>query len=265
MLPEVASIFAGRAWITVILSLLLATPARAIDDRADIDPNEPVSQSRPVAWKLTAGSYSETGGAPHGVDLNLRGNTERHTFWVGHYRRGGEFDQTRAGLERQQSLPLGRLLLSGQIASHGFIGGSLTWDAPLDSGERWSGLIGFGRTNLKPYVNLNFDPNDSILVGAAWRPDAATQITFFQVRDDRLDTGQRVTHLVMRRGFEDGQRITIDLSRRVGREVPGAELRRGTGLAVTWDRDVWFVRLARDPGASFNRADMTRIALGLRF
>ncbi len=248
-----------------MLVLLLAVPAHAIDDRADIEPNEPVDSRRPVAWKLTGGAYRESGGTPDAADLNLRGNTERYAFWVGHYRRGTEFEQTRLGFEHQQPLPLGRLLLSAQVASRGFLGGSFTWEVPLDPAGRWSALAGLGRTNRRPYVNLNYDPNDSILLGGSWRLDASTQFTLFQVRDDRLDTGQRVTHFVVRRALEGGQRVTLDLFRRVGREEVGAALRRGTGAALTWDHDPWFIRVARDPGASFSAADMTRVAVGLRF
>lgn len=236
----------------------------AIDDRADIDPNEPVSANKPVAWKLTAGRYRETGERP-GQDLNLRGNTERHTFWIGHYRRGPDFEQTRAGLERQIAIPLGRVILSAQGATGGFLGGSATWEASASDDAPVFGLVGFGRTNLKPYVNLNFDPNDSILFGGGWRVDAAGQLTIFRIQDDRLDTGQQVTHLVYRRAIEGRSRITVDLFHRRGRESSDAPMRRGDGIAITWDLDRWFVRLARDPGANFTRTDVTRIGLGLRF
>jgi hypothetical protein len=46
-----------------------------------------------------------------------------------------------------------------------------------------------GRTNLKDYFNLNFDPNDAILIGAGTRAIQHTTLSAFQIRDDRLGTG----------------------------------------------------------------------------
>ena len=58
---------------------------------------------------------------------------------------------------------------------------------------------------------LNYDPNDAITLGAGTRAIENTELALFQVRDDRLHTGQRVTHMVVRRSFEAEQRITLDL------------------------------------------------------
>ena len=59
--------------------MLLCTPLLAIDDRADIEKNEPVSAQQPIAWKLTPSAYSETA-ARSAADINLRGNREIDTF-----------------------------------------------------------------------------------------------------------------------------------------------------------------------------------------
>ena len=90
-------------------------------------------------------------------------------------------------------------------------------------------------------------------------------MTLYQVRDDRLGTGQRVTHLVWRGKAGDKSRITVDLFRREGRSDADSEFFRATGLALTWDREPWFIRLARDPKANFTASDMTRLAIGVRF
>lgn len=254
----------AKAWALALALLVSTAPALAIDDRADTDPNEPVSPEKPVAWKLMAGQYRETG-ERDAFDLNLRGNTDRHTFWIGHYQRGSDLEQTRAGFERQQPFALGRLILSAQAASKGFLGGSVTWEASAAEDDGVFGLLGFGRTNRRPYVNLNFDPNDSVLVGGGWRIDAASQLTLFQIWDDRLGTDQRVTHLVFRRTLEGNSRLTFDVFHRRGREAAGMPMRKGDGISLTYDFDRWFARIARDPGANFTEADMTRIAVGMRF
>ena len=157
-----------------------------------------------------------------------------------------------------------KLILSGQYTSRGFIGASTTMEFGA-AASPWFGLVGLGRTNTKPYYNLNFDPNDSTLIGTGWRPDASTVASLYQIRDDRLDTGQRVTHLVVRRKTGRLTRITLDLFERAGRAAPEADLFRATGAALTYDHEPWFVRVAWDPKAGFTASDMTRLAIGMRF
>jgi hypothetical protein len=244
--------------------ILASSPTQAIQDRADIEPNDPVSVRHPIAWKLTPNLYHETAGRS-AADINLRGNREEDVFWIGQYQRGTEFQQMRVGYERQYPLPFGRVIASGQYAWRGFLGVSATLELSNGKEAPYFGLLGLGRTNLKPYYNLNFDPNDSTLLGAGWRPDRTTLVTLYQVRDDRLRTEQRVTHLVLRRQMGELARLTVDLFRRAGRSDPDSEFFHGTGVTLTYDQEPWFVRLAWDPKANFTASDMTRLALGIRF
>ena len=112
----------AKCWWGLAL-MLLGTPLLAIDDRADIERNEPVSAQQPIAWKLTPSAYSETA-ARSAADINLRGNREIDTFWLGHYQRGSEFQQTRAGYERQWAMPLGRIIGSVQGRVSAPLGGA---------------------------------------------------------------------------------------------------------------------------------------------
>jgi len=247
------------------LAFVWASAAMAIEDRADNDPSEP-DEDGTIAWKLTATHLHETA-LRSAFDLNLRGNEGANTFWIGHYQRGTEFRQTRAGYERQLEIPIGRIIASAQLATHGFAGGSIT--AELGKGAAFA-LAGWGRTNLKTYYNLNFDPNDSILLGAGWRAAKDTVVTLYQLHDDRLDTGQRVTHLVLRTKPDRRTRWTVDLFHKRGHstDVDDAgerQLFRGTGLAVAYDFDRYFVKAAWDPKVNFTNSDMLRLAGGLRF
>ena len=250
--------------IVVAVVILASSTTQAIQDRADVEPNDPVSVAHAIAWKLTPNVYHETAGRS-AVDINLRGNREDDVFWIGQYQRGTEFQQTRVGYERQYPLPFGRIIASGQYASHGFVGGSATLELSNGKEAPYFGLLGFGRTNLKPYYNLNFDPNDSILLGAGWRPNNATLMTLYQIRDDRLRTEQRVTHLVLRKQTSAQSRLTVDLFQRTGRSDPDSELFHGTGITLTYDQEPWFFRLALDPHANFTASNMTRLAVGIRF
>lgn len=87
----------------------------------------------------------------------------------------------------------------------------------------------------------------------------------FRVQDNRLHTGQKVTHLVWRYAVAERRRWTVDLSRKQGRASADADPVSGTALSITFDYDDIFFRLARDRKVNFSDDDQTRISLGLRF
>jgi hypothetical protein len=235
--------------------LAFAAEAPAIDDRAEAARGEAPASQDGTTYKLTP-TYYRTTSQPDAYDLNLRGNRDAHTFWVGYYRRHEEFQQLRLGYENSLQIPFGRVVPSIQYASRGFLGGSVT----AEIGERHFGLLGWGRTNLRDYYNLNFDPNDSVLVGAGTRALPRTTLSAFQIRDDRLGTGQRVTHFVMRAKPDEKTRWTVDVFHK-----RDAEDVRGTGASVTYDFGPHFARVASDPHVNFTRDHMVRVALGTRF
>ena len=158
-------------------------------------------------------------------------------------------------------MPFGKVVPSIQYATRGFLGGSVT----AEIGDHYFGLLGLGRTNLKDYFNLNFDPNDSTLIGIGTRALPGTTLTAYQVRDDRLGTGQRVTHFVARIETEPKRRWTVDVFHKAGRSPDDGEWVRGTGASVTYDFDRYFARLTSDPRVNFTHDNMLRVALGIRF
>lgn len=211
------------------------------------------------AFKLAIGDYrySDRG---DGHDLNLRWRHADTDVWIGAYRDPVFGAQFRTGADT--SLPLrgsATLQPSLQIASGGFVGGSLNFQI----GDPWFALAGLGRTNLKPYFNLNFDPNDAITAAIGWHGDNGRTVSLMLVADDRLHTGQRDWHLYGRWPLSEDLRVTLDLLRKTG-EGDGGYV-RGWGWSATLDFPAWFVRLARDPKQNFSTQDATRIALGVRF
>lgn len=223
---------------------------------------ETPSKEEQIAWKLTPTYYSSTGQVP-AWDVNLRGNTDTQTWWAGYYRRQEEFSQLRLGYERPMEFSFAKVVPSFQYATRGFLGGSVN----AEIGERYFGVLGWGRTNLKDYYNLNFDPNDAITLGFGTRALPKTVLTLFQIRDDRLDTGQRVTHLVARIRPDERTRWTLDAFHKSGRpdSDPASERVRGTGATVTYDFGRYFVRVASDPYVNFSSSHMVRVAFGMRF
>lgn len=211
-------------------------------------------------WKLTAGVYRYRDDRGH--DVNLRWQHEDVHAWLGAYedRRVGR--QWRGGLDGSWAAAGGwSVLPSLQAASGGFLGGSATlqFDAAT-----WFGLVGWGRTNLKPYFNLNADPNDAVTLGAGWRGHDGRLLSTTWVADDRLHTGQRHWHLTARWPTGERQRFTVDLLRKRGQGEDGWV--QAWGWTATYDAPGgWFVRCARDPKQNFSRQDATRLSLGTRW
>ena len=237
-------------------------PAWAIDGRGEVGQDREAAppSGEKITYKFTPTAYFTTNETP-AYDLNLRGNRDVRTAWIGFYRRADEFQQLRLGYETALELPFGRLVPSLQYATRGFLGGSVT----AEVGERNFGLLGWGRTNLRDYFNLNFDPNDSVLIGSGTRALPDTTLTLFQIRDDRLGTGQRVTHMTARIKSGDERRWTVDVFHKEGRPSDGGDWVRGTGVTVTYDFGRYFARVASDPHVNFSNDHMLRVALGWRF
>ncbi len=262
MIP--ALLHQGLPWRILLAGFLFAAVhcAHALDEAGDAEAEMSQAKDEKVAYKVTPTWYATTN-EPSALDVNLRGNRNDDTAWIGVYRRGEEFQQGRLGYERTLQLPGGRVTGSAQYATRGFIGGSVQ----AEFGGRAFGILGFGRTNLKPYFNLNFDPNDAITFGGGFRLSKATVITLFQVRDDRSSLGQRITHLVLRTRPDERSRITLDIFHKSGWNADDDALRplRGTGAGLTVDYDQYFARVVWDPKVNFSNNDMVRIAAGVRF
>lgn len=248
----------------VIFALLAALTASLPASADSSRPGEGASGNQDFTFKLTP-SYYATSNQTGATDLNLRAHFGNHAVWLGYYRRGDEFEQTRSGYEYTASLPYLKIIPSLQIASHGFVGGSLNAEIGENLPLGLYGLLGFGRTNRKDYYNLNFDPNDSAVYGLGSRFLPQHNLSLFTVRDNRLHTEQRITHLVWRYTPDSRQRWTVDLSDKHGRPAADEDSIAGTGLSVTYDFATYFVRLAREQHVNFSSDIMTRATLGMRF
>ena len=219
----------------------------------------PTKESDKPANKLTLGSYhfSETGTA---LDINLRHSNDFGNTWLGYYNsvRRDEH-QGRAGWDNTiESGPL-RITPSAQIASHRYF----VWSVNIETGETWFVGAGFGRTNLKPNWNLNFDPNDSYALSAGRRWTDGGSISLQWVRDDRKNPDQRHLHAIYRKPLAGGERVTVDVLRKQGL-VNDAMIRK-LGATFTYDWPRVFVRLAYDPKVNFTVENMWRLVIGTRF
>jgi hypothetical protein len=245
-------------WVACLFSvcgaLASANPAHA--DPLAPSAGEP-SATHP-AYKLTAGWY---GFSDHtaGWDLNLRRSAEIGNAWVGYFRLADQsITQWRTGWDNSYGTTV-RFSPSLQFATHGFVGGSIQ----LETGVPWFAGAGLGRTNLRPYWNLNFDPNDAYTLSAGHRsPD--NQLFMVQlVRDNRQNPDQRHLHFVYRQPLAGGERLTVDALYKTGL-VGDARIRRW-GLSLTYDWPRFFAHVAWDPNTNFTPLDSLRLSIGTRF
>jgi hypothetical protein len=233
--------------VASLLSLaMLATAARADDDDA-----------RP--YKFTFGDYRYSDGHD-GQDANLRWRQNDTSAWIGAYRDPDFGTQARTGFDTALALGGTAVLQpSLQAATRGFFGGSVN----LQIGDPFFAVAGWGRTNLKSYFNLNFDPNDALTLSVGWHGEHDRTVSLSVIADDRLHTGQRDWHLYGRWPVSTDLRLTLDLLRKTGEGDSGPV--NAWGWSATADFPTWFLRLARDPKQNFSAQDATRLAAGLRF
>jgi len=210
-------------------------------------------------YKLTVADYRYDAGYS-GQDVNLRWRRDGTDLWIGVYHDPVFGSQWRTGADTSVALGPGiSVQPSLQAATQGFVGASLA----VQAGDPVFASLGWGRTNLRPYFNLNFDPNDAVTASVGWHDSDERAVSLTLVADDRLHTGQRDWHLTARWPLGDQVRITADLLYKSGLGDGGPV--RGWGWTFNWDIARWFVRLARDPKQNFSTQDVTRLAAGVRF
>jgi hypothetical protein len=211
------------------------------------------------SMKLTAGHYVYSGGVGSN-DINLRNTSSLGNIWAGYYESRARAEaQLRGGWDHTYSLNVLRLSPSVQAASMGFA----SFSAQAEVGDSWFVGTGLGRTNLRPYSNLNFDPNDSWMMSAGKRSAEGEVYYLQQIRDNRLNPDQRHLHAYYRTPLNNGDRITVDLLYKTGL-VANTQIHKW-GLSASYAWTQFFVTLAYDPKVNFTTDNMFRTSAGFRF
>ena len=232
---------------SLLLSLLAGAAHAGDDTPAKID------------YKLT-GSYYSAADGNDARDLNVRASYGVSNAWLGQYRDQQGFVQERLGGDTRVDLGPARLTINPEFGSGGYAGLS----ASAEVGGDTYAILGLSRTNLRPFYNLNFDPGDAITWGIGSRAVARTELALYQVRDNRLGSGQQVSHLSWRYRPDDDQRLTIAASYKSGQTEDSVFI-RGYGLSVGYDYKDYFFRIGREQHANFSPVPMSRFGVGLRF
>jgi hypothetical protein len=89
--------------------------------------------------------------------------------------------------------------------------------------------------------------------------------SLYRVQDNRLNTGQAITHLVWRDMYSVGHRFSVDAFHKRGEIDTGAIIHNKFGLGVGYDNGPWGVRLAYDPYVNFSSQRMIRLSGTFRF
>lgn len=215
-------------------------------------------------YKFTTGYYAATGGGlprDHGLDLNLRRSANAGNTWLAWYRSPvQDVSQPRAGWDNTfEVTPTWRVQPSVQMASGGFVGGSVF----AETGQHWVAGAGFGRTNLRPYVNLNFDPNDAWMASLGYRWNSQQSLILQVVRDNRNNPDQQNMHLVYRLPMPHGERLVVDVISKSG--TVEDQFVRKSGLSIGYDWPSLFMHVAYDPYVNFTPQNMWRVSVGTRF
>jgi hypothetical protein len=121
-----------------------------------------------------------------------------------------------------------------------------------------------GRTNLGPYWNLGFDPNDYVQFGAGYHDLSGNTVLAYAIRDNRLSTGQTNTHVFFRRYLPNSWRLTIDVVSERGNGDAGLVV-NAWAVSVDVDWRQWFLRVAEDPHVNYTPDRQLRVATGVRF
>ncbi len=228
----------------------------ALSAGADEDNDNEEAKAR---YKATASLYSTN--AYTSQDLNLRRSMGDQEVLLGWYEDSTHYKQVRASYERDDKNGSLKLTSSLQIAGRGFIGGYVR----AEVGEDWKAIGGISRTNLKEFANINFDPNDAITYGIGYEDKTRGDVSLYRVKDDRVNKGQQVDHLLVHIPGPGNNKTTLDLSSRNGPAQDGQSKINSVGFGITQDWSLYFIRLTFDPKVNFTPENMTRISMGKYF
>jgi hypothetical protein len=218
----------------------------------------PVERSDDLLWKATASAYLVSGHVSG--DANLRRQVGPVFAWVGLFHDPGIDTVARVGAEYDWRRGPVLVVPTIVLATNGLQAGQLY----AELGSTNYVIAGFSRTNLRPYYNLSFDPNESVQLGLGRHLSRFDRVYAFTIFDVRLHTGQQDTHLVWRHRLGGTAGLTLDGLYKSGRTDSGRYV-HALGLGAYLDRPHWFAKAYYDPYVNFSEDTMFRLGIGGKF
>ncbi len=223
------------------------------------DPQPPlIEQADQLRSKLTYAVYYLPDDVSY--DVNFRHQFGQVVTWIGAFIDPSGGSQGRMGAEYDFQHDWFLFIPTLQVNTIGAVMGSFY----AELGTDYYGIVGFSRTNLRPFNNLTFDPNESVQLGLGYKINSYEKLYSYSIFDVRLHTGQQDTHVLWRHRIDDNNGITFDAVYKSGHIDDGKYVRSG-GIGVYYDRPTWFWKAYYDPYVNFSSHTMVRLGVGLKF
>jgi len=241
------------------LMMLRAIALAQEPDQSSQEPQPaPIERADELKSKATFAVYY----VPNNVsyDLNFRHQFGSVVAWIGGLIDPQGGSQGRVGAEYDFQREWLLFIPTLQVATNGAVMGSFY----SEFGTKYYGIFGYSRTNLRPFNNLTFDPNDSVQIGLGRKISSYDKLYAFSIIDVRLHTHQQDTHILWRHRLDDNNGITIDGLYKSGNTDEGKHI-RAVGIGIYYDRPTWFWKAYYDPYVNFTQQTMVRLGIGLKF
>lgn len=220
-------------------------------------PLAPVERADDLRWKATGSVYflPEVTWA----DVNVRRQLGTFGTWIGVFHDPNTETIGRVGLEWDYRRGPLLVVPSGQVATNGLVAGQVY----SEFGHQTYLIAGLSRTNLEPFYNLSWDPNESVQLGLGHRVNRYDKLYAFTIFDVRLHTGQQDTHVLYRHRLTPKLGVTVDGLYKSGRDDSGRWV-SAVGIGFYVDGTRWLAKAYYDPHANFSDDTMFRFALGAK-
>ena len=247
--------------ISFILALMML---RAIALAQEPDQSSQQAQPAPIehADELKSKATFAVYYVPNEVtyDINVRHQFGSVVAWIGGLIDPQGGSQGRVGAEYDFQREWLLFIPTLQVATNGAVMGSFY----SEFGTKYYGIFGYSRTNLRPFNNLTFDPNDSVQIGLGRKISSYDKLYAFSIIDVRLHTHQQDTHILWRHRLDDNNGITIDGLYKSGNTDEGKHI-RAVGIGIYYDRPTWFWKAYYDPYVNFTQQTIVRLGICLKF
>jgi hypothetical protein len=218
----------------------------------------PIERGDQLKSKLTLGFYYLPGEPSY--DINFRHQFGPVVAWIGGLIDPKAGSQGRVGAEYDFQHDWLLFIPTLQVITNGAVSGSFY----TELGTEYYGIIGFARTNLRPFNDLFFDPNDSVQLGVGYKINSYDKLYGYSIFDVRLHTHQQDTHVLWRHRLDENNGITLDGLYKSG-DTDEHKYIRAVGIGIYYDRPTWFWKAYYDPHVNFTRHAMVRFGVGLKF
>jgi len=254
-LASIAQAISFALAITISRVIVLAQEP----DQSSQEPQPPpIERADQLKSKVTFAVYYLPGEPIY--DLNLRHQFGPVVAWIGGFYDPKGGSQGRVGAEYDFQHDWLLFIPTLQVTTIGAVSGSLY----AELGTEYYGIIGFARTNLRPFNNLFFDPNDSVQLGVGYKINSYDKLYGYSIFDVRLHTHQQDTHILWRHRLDENNGITLDGLYKSG-YTDERKYIHSVGIGVYYDRPTWFWKTYYDPHVNFTRHSMVRVGVGLKF